>query len=89
MAHLALDQGVQQKKRLWTRSIKSKNLRKAAKNTRRNERKRELKKEHQVVNQNKVVDFSDQEAQARLVAAATLKTGRKRLSRCMAGLWTV
>ena len=56
-----------------------KRLQKAAKKTRRNERKRELKLEHQVVNQNKVVDFSDQEAQARLVATATLKTGRKRL----------
>ena len=31
------------------------------------------------MNQNKVVDFSDQEAQARLVAAARLKTGRKLL----------
>ena len=59
--------------------LEQKRLQKAAKTTRRNERKRELKKEHQVVNQNKVVDFSDQEAQARLVAAATLKTGRKRL----------
>jgi hypothetical protein len=55
-------------------------LQKAAKiDTRRNERKRELRKEHQVVNQNMVVDFSNQEAQARVIAASTLKTGRKRL----------
>jgi hypothetical protein len=56
-----------------------KRLRLLARDTRRNERKRELKKEHQAVDQNIVVDFADPEAQARLVAVLELKTGKKRL----------
>ena len=62
-----------------------KRLRLLARDTRRNERKRELKKEHQAVDQNIVVDFADPEAQARLVAVLALKTGKKRLGEQTSG----
>jgi hypothetical protein len=47
--------------------------------SRRHERKRELQQEILIVNQNKVVDFSDQEAQARFLSALSLKHGIKKL----------
>ena len=46
---------------------------------RREQRRRELQEEILIVNQNKVVDFSDQDAQARFLAAVSLKHGQKKL----------
>ena len=51
----AVDPLVEEKKRLQE---EEKRLRKAKENTRRNERKCELRKEKEVVNQNTVVDMS-------------------------------